>query len=76
MYVLDLLELLDVDMGNPKKAKQQGWDLGQFQIRLIKIKDRFTTPTSGGWADCMLNFSFVHGDSTHHVMEIQLQVSG
>ena len=74
VFVLDLLELLDVDMGDPKKAKQQGWDLGQFQIRLIKIKDRFTTPTSGGWADCMLNFSFAHGDNTHHVMEIQLQV--
>merc|ERR1711934_1076754 len=39
----------------------------------IHVKDRFTTPTSGGWADCMLNFSFVHGDTTHHVMELQIQ---
>ena len=74
VFVLDLLQMLDVDMGDPKKAKQQGWDLGQFQIRLIQIKDRFTTPTSGGWADTMVNFSFVHGDSTHHTMELQIQV--
>merc|ERR1711934_398983 len=50
-----------------------GWDLDRFQIRMIQIKDRFTTPTSGGWADMMVNFSFVHGDSTHHTMELQLQ---
>ena len=48
--------------------------MGKFQIRLIQIKDRFTTPTSGGWADMMVNFSFAHGDSTHHTMELQIQV--
>ena len=74
VFLLDLLHLLDVDMGDPKKAKQQGWDLAKFQIRMIQIKDRFTTPTSGGWADMMVNFSFVHGDSTHHTMELQIQV--
>merc|ERR1711907_60674 len=63
----------DVDMGDSKKAKQQGWDLEKYQIRIIHIKDRFTTPTSGGWADAMVNFSFVHGDDTQHVMELQLQ---
>ena len=74
VFILDLLELLDVDMGDSKKAMAQGWDLDKFQIRIINLKDRFTTPTSGGWADAMVNFSFVHGDDTHHVMELQLQV--
>merc|ERR1711934_957981 len=73
VFLLDLLHLLDVDMGDPKKAKQQGWDLDKFQIRIIQLKDRFTTPTSGGWADMMVNFSFAHGDSTHHIMELQIQ---
>merc|ERR1712048_1408155 len=60
-------------MGDPKKAMAQGWDLEKFQIRLIHIKDRFNTPTSGGWEDAMVNFCFVHGDDTQHVMELQLQ---
>lgn len=73
VFILELLELLDVDMGDPKKAEAQGWDLQNFQIRIIHLKDRFTTPTSGGWADAMVNFSFAHGDDTHHVMELQIQ---
>merc|ERR1711934_770260 len=48
-------------------------DLREFQIRIIHLKDRFTTPTSGGWADAMVNFSFAHGDDTHLVMELQIQ---
>ena len=74
VFILDLLQLLDVDLGSPEKAKAQGWDLNRFQIRIINIKDRFSTPTSGGWADAMVNFSFAHGDDTNHVMELQLQV--
>ena len=74
VFILDLLQMLDVDLGQPKKAKEAGWDLNKFQIRIIYIKDRFTKPTSGGWADAMVNFSFAHGDETHHVMELQLQV--
>ena len=74
VFILELLVMLDVDMGDPKKAKQQGWDLREFQIRIIHLKDRFTTPTSGGWADAMVNFSFAHGDDTHLVMELQIQV--
>merc|ERR1711971_80387 len=73
VFILDLLELLDVDIGDPVKAKAQGWDLEKFQIRVVNIKNRFDTPTSGGWADAMVNFVFVHGDDTHHVMELQLQ---
>ena len=74
VFILELLQLLDVEMGDPKKALAQGWDLDKFQIRIIHIKDRFTSPTSGGWADTMVNFSFAHGDDTHHVMELQIQV--
>merc|ERR1711907_680247 len=73
VFILDLLQLLDVDLGDAKKAKQSGWNLQRFQIRIIHIKNRFTTPTSGGWADTMVNFTFAHGDDTRHVMELQLQ---
>merc|ERR1712048_513486 len=72
-FALELLLQLDVLMGDPKKVKSAGIDLDKFQIVLISIKDRFTTPTSGGWADCLVNFRFAHGDDTHHVMELQLQ---
>ena len=74
VFILELLVLLDVDMGNAEKAKAQGWDLDKFQIRIVHIKDRFTTPTSGGWADAMVNFTFAHGDDTFQVMELQIQV--
>ncbi len=74
VFLLDLLQLLDVEMEDPKQAKQQAWDLHKFQIRLIQLTARFPTPTSGSWADTMVNFSFVHGDSTHHTMELQIQV--
>ena len=74
VFILDLLEMLDVDMGDPKKAMAQGWDLQKHQIRIIHLKDRFNKPTSGGWVDAMVNFCFVHGDDTQHVMELQLQV--
>ena len=75
VFLLDMLQRLDVDLGNPARAKAEGWDLDKFQIRIINIKDRFVTPTSGGWADAMVNFTFAHGDDTHLVMELQLQVS-
>merc|ERR1712100_800781 len=48
VFILDLLEMLDVDIGEPRKAREAGWDLDKFQIRIIYIKDRFTKPTSGG----------------------------
>ena len=48
--VLDLLQLLDVELGNPAKAKSMGLDLERFAIRLHRFKCRFSTPTSGGWA--------------------------
>jgi hypothetical protein len=42
-------------------------------IKLVRCKDRFSEPTSGGWADIMINFSFVGGeDGKMHVCEIQM----
>ena len=42
-------------------------------IKLVRCKDRFTTPTSGGWADIMINFSFVGPeDGLEHVCEVQM----
>jgi len=72
-FVLELLLQLDVELGDPEKAQAAGINLRKFQIVVIHIKDRFTNPTGGGWADCMINFRFAHDDDTRHVMELQLQ---
>jgi hypothetical protein len=40
-------------------------------IDIVRIKDRFWNPTSGGWSDTMINFRFTD-DPTQHVAEIQL----
>ena len=40
-------------------------------IRIVRVKDRFGRPTSGGWADCLINIVFVN-DPKQHVCEIQL----
>ena len=74
MFILELIMLMDVDMGDPKKSKTQIWYLIEFQIRIIILKDRFTTFTSGDWEDVMINFIFAHGDDTHLVMELQIQI--
>ena len=71
--VLDLLLLLDEEMGNPDKARSMGIPLERFAIRLHRFKCRFTRPTSGGWADALANFSFA-SDPHKHVVELQLQV--
>uniref|UniRef100_A0A7S3JYH1 Uncharacterized protein n=1 Tax=Aureoumbra lagunensis TaxID=44058 RepID=A0A7S3JYH1_9STRA len=38
---------------------------------LVRIKNRFLSPTDGGWADCMINI-VKKSDPTRHVAEIQL----
>jgi hypothetical protein len=41
-------------------------------IVVTRIKDRFlTSPSGGGWRDCMLNF-YLKEDSNQHVCEVQL----
>ena len=39
--------------------------------KIVRVKNRFAEPTSGGWADCLLNI--VRSDDPHqHVCEVQL----
>ena len=40
-------------------------------VEIRRIKDRFTSPTEGGWRDCMINISFVD-DPDQHICEVQL----
>ena len=68
--VLDLL--LDLDEVHQKPSKVGGFDLERYSIKLHRIKCRFTQPTSGGWADLLVNFSFTN-DPNKHVCELQLQ---
>ena len=67
LTAFELLEALDNEFGDVSQAR----GLTQ-RIRLLRIKDRFTAPTSGGWADVLVNFVFVDDESTH-VVELQLQ---
>ena len=41
------------------------------RVRVLRVKNRFSNPTEGGWADCMVNLSFVDDDG-QHICEIQL----
>ena len=67
LAAFELLEALDAEFGDLSQAR----GLTQ-RIRLLRIKDRFSTPTSGGWADVLVNFVF-EDDATKHVAELQLQ---
>ena len=67
LTAFELLEALDAEFGDVAQAR----GLTQ-RIRLLRIKDRFTAPTAGGWADVLVNFVFVDDDSKH-VCELQLQ---
>ena len=40
------------------------------RVHVMRVKDRMASPTSGGWADTMINFLFVD-DSNAHLCEIQ-----
>jgi hypothetical protein len=41
------------------------------KICIVRSKDRFGAPTSGGWADIMVNFHF-EDDKAKHICEVQL----
>jgi len=41
------------------------------EIKILRIKDRLTTPTPGGWADVMINFYFCD-DINRHICEFQI----
>ena len=40
-------------------------------VRIVRIKDRFATPSAGGWRDLMVNL-IVEGDARGHVCEVQI----
>eukprot|EP00931_Biecheleriopsis_adriatica_P104491 TRINITY_DN79162_c0_g1_i1.p1 TRINITY_DN79162_c0_g1~~TRINITY_DN79162_c0_g1_i1.p1 ORF type:complete len:844 (+),score=189.50 TRINITY_DN79162_c0_g1_i1:210-2741(+) len=40
-------------------------------IEIDRVKDRFSNPSGGGWADAMVNFHFVEGEAAGHVCEFQ-----
>jgi hypothetical protein len=41
-------------------------------IRLLKVKDRYTDPTDGGWSDFLIMFLFPGGAGQHIPCEIQI----
>merc|ERR1711934_1098313 len=41
------------------------------KIDVLRVKNRFAEPTSGGWADFMISFRF-RSDPNQHVCELQL----
>ena len=40
-------------------------------IQVVRIKDRFTHPSPGGWRDVMVNYVVVN-DRHRHVCELQI----
>merc|ERR1719506_1514736 len=63
----------DSDMSNI--GKSMGWDAEKAgiheKIDVLRVKNRFAEPTSGGWADFMISFRF-RSDPNQHVCELQL----
>ena len=44
---------------------------GYGSIELVRVKNRFLSPSLGGWRDVMVNFSF-NGDPSKHICELQI----
>jgi hypothetical protein len=42
------------------------------EIQVVRMKDRFKSPTKSGWADIFINFVFAD-DPNRHVHELQIQ---
>ena len=38
------------------------------KIRLVRIKNRFIKPTSGGWADLLINFHFADDEERYALL--------
>ena len=45
--------------------------LDSNEVTVCRVKDRFTKPSSAGWADLMLNF-YLNDDPARHVCEVQI----
>ena len=41
------------------------------EVEVLRVKDRFTNPTNGGWRDMTVNFRMT-ADPNNHVCELQL----
>ena len=60
--------------GDPQQEKAIATRRAMEAERLLRIKDRFTAPTAGGWADVLVNFVFENDAAKQkHVVELQLQ---
>ena len=83
--MLACLELLASATSDPvgrRDAKRRGWDAraaGIDQaIKIHRVKNRFAFPTSGGWADGLVSFSFDDENDDEeeggggHICELQL----
>ena len=47
------------------------WQAGiKEKIDVLRVKNRFAEPTSGGWADFMISFRF-RSDPNQHVCEVR-----
>lgn len=72
LMCLELLAATTMDEKGLKESKRCGWDAVaagiEEKLDIVRIKNRFHEPTSGGWADAMVNFRFAGED---HVCEIQ-----
>ena len=72
LMCLELLAATTTDENSLKECQTRGWDavaagIGE-KTHIVRIKNRFNQPTSGGWADAMVNFRFADEE---HVCEIQ-----
>jgi hypothetical protein len=64
--VLRLLQDLDTEL----KVTGEAGGI-EDKICIVRSKRRFARPTSGGWADIMVNFHF-KDDNSKHICEVQL----
>jgi len=78
LMCLELLAATTTDVQGLKECRLRGWDAVAAGISekldIVRIKNRFNEPTSGGWADAMVNFRFAagpEGSMESHVCEIQ-----
>ncbi len=69
-HMLTLLASADPNLRHLEQWK--AFDSGiTDEIEIMRIKNRFMNPTTGGWADCMINFRFTKDDQGH-ICELQL----
>lgn len=67
---LQLLELLASCDPEEEKDWATSADIHE-KICIVGVKNRWRTPTSGGWSDALITFYFAD-DATKHICEVQL----